>query len=114
MVTIDSTATDCAAADECDDDCTNNTCWNPGTCSDSSSAQACNDQVTTSGGACYTVANEAKLATCRQNAKFKPCDWTQFTADADTVNFLAGACQFGGDWTQATGDAGTTDAASGG
>lgn len=121
MLTIDPTATECAAADECDDDCTNVTCWNSGICADSTAAQDCNDTVIGAGGACYTVANEAKLTTCRNSAELAPCDWTSFASDADYVHFLQGACQFGGKWGTTGGDAGTdaassetsTDAASG-
>jgi hypothetical protein len=121
MLTIDPTATDCANVDECDDDCTNVTCWNTGICADGTAAQACNDEVTAPGGACATFVNQGKLASCRAQARFAPCDWTAFASDADTVKFLQGACQYGGSWTTTTSDAGTdapssetsTDAATG-
>jgi hypothetical protein len=112
FLTVDPTATDCAKVDECDDDCTNLTCWNTGTCSDSTAAQACNDQVTGAGGACAPLVDQTKLAACRNRAEFVPCDWTGFASDADYVKFLQGACQFGGKWSTTGGDAGT-DAAGG-
>ncbi len=99
---IDSTATNCAAADECDNSCTDLTCWND--CTDQTSLQSCLGSVQASGGACDVSGTETTLQTCQGNAKFKAC---VLGSDADIVNFFQGACQKGGVFTAPAGDAGT-------
>jgi hypothetical protein len=109
-VAIDPTATDCANADSCSDDCVNNVVCSA--CVTDTETTACDNAATASGGACFTVANIAKLTTCQADAKFAAC---QINTDADVLKFFRGACRDGGDWTNAgstLGDAGVSETGS--